>query len=158
VYCRLQPAQLSCSSFSHGRFGYVFYGYLLCWKAEIPPVLWEDQDSGDSHHRNYLGAVCSISGCYQHLSRFHKSTSQHMHVIRGLHNEFNQPLTPHLHLTLRGIKRKQASTHSSRTRLPFAINILHKIWSYLLTKQPFYSKHHALCNVLSSPLWLSPGQ
>jgi len=67
------------------------------------------------------------------------SAVRHMHITRGLHNEFNQLLTPRLHLTLRGIKRKQASTHPSRTRLPITIDILHKVRSYLSAKSPSYS-------------------
>ena len=36
--------------------------------------------------------------------KIYLSAVRHMHIIRGLHNEFNQLLTPHLHLTLKVLK------------------------------------------------------
>lgn len=81
-------------------------------------------------------ATASIS----HASiKVYLSAVRHMHILRGLHNEFDQLLTPRLQLTLRGIKRQQASTHPPRTRLPITIQILHKIRTFLSNREPSYS-------------------
>jgi len=69
------------------------------------------------------------------------SAVRHMHIMRGRYSEFDQLLTPRLQLTLRGIKKKQASTHQPRVRLPITISILHKIQSYLSSKAPSYSNN-----------------
>ena len=67
------------------------------------------------------------------------SAVRHMHVLEGLHNEFNQLLTPRLQLILKGIKRQQASTTQPRVRLPITIQILCKIQAYLSMIAPSYS-------------------
>ena len=67
------------------------------------------------------------------------SAVRHMHIMRGLHSEFNQQLTLWPNFILKGIKRQQASTHSPRITLPITIHILHKIHPFLSNKQPSYS-------------------
>ena len=61
-----------------------------------------------------------------------------MHVSKGLHDKFNQQLTPQLQLILRGIKKHQAFTHQPRTHLPITIQILHSMRRLLSKKPPSY--------------------
>jgi len=42
------------------------------------------------------------------------SAVRHMHLRRGLHEHFNQQITPQFHLVLRGIKRRQADAHHAK--------------------------------------------
>ena len=77
-------------------------------------------------------ATANIS---QGTIKVYLSAIRHMHVSKGLHNQFNQQLTPRIQLILRGIKKHQASTHSPRIRLPITIQILHSI-RRLLSQKP----------------------
>ena len=65
------------------------------------------------------------------------SAIRHMHVTAGMCSQFSQQLTPRLQLTLKGIQRSQATSHSSRLRLPITLQLLQKIHAQL-SKQP----HH----------------
>lgn len=69
---------------------------------------------------------------------------RHMHVIVGMHNSFEEQLTPRLHLALRGIKRTQAILTPCRTRLPITLQIMSGIKDYL-SRQP-----HSHSNIM---LW-----
>ena len=70
------------------------------------------------------------------------SAVQHMHVSLGLHNFFNAQLIPRLQLTLKGIQKSQASTHSPKVRLPITLQIMESIKA-LLSKQP-----HSYTNIM----------
>ena len=60
-----------------------------------------------------------------------------MHVTAGMCPQFNQQLTPRLQLTLKGIQRSQATSHSPRPRLPITLQLLQNIHAQL-SQQP----HH----------------
>ena len=59
----------------------------------------------------------------------------HMHLCRGLHDHFNQQITP---LILRDIKRRQACTNPIRQRLPVTTQMLCQIRQLLLKRAPSY--------------------
>ena len=65
------------------------------------------------------------------------SAVRHMHICRGLHNHFKQPLTSRLLLILRGIKKRQGNGNSQRKRLLITIQLLGKI-RHVLSKEPSY--------------------
>ena len=65
------------------------------------------------------------------------SAIRHMHVAAGMCSQFSRQLTPRLQLTLKGIQRSQAISHSPRLRLPITLQLLQKIHAQL-SKQP----HH----------------
>lgn len=67
------------------------------------------------------------------------SAVRHIHLCRGLHNHFNQQLTPRLQLILRGIRRRQACTRTVRRRLPITIQMLQRIKKLLSRKPPSYN-------------------
>jgi len=69
---------------------------------------------------------------------------RHMHDIVGLHSSFKEQLTPRLQLVLKGIKRIQAISNISRTRLPITLQIMSGIKD-CLTRQP-----HSQYNIM---LW-----
>ena len=50
---------------------------------------------------------------------------RHVHVCKGLHNHYNHQITPRLLLVLRGIKKRQAEMHFTKSRLPITIPILY---------------------------------
>ena len=61
-----------------------------------------------------------------------------MHVSAGImFSEFHQQLTPCLRLTLKGIQRSQALSHSPKSHLPIILQLLQNIYTYL-SQQP----HH----------------
>ena len=68
------------------------------------------------------------------------SAVRHIHVLWGLHNSFNQQLTPRLQIILKGIKKHQAISHPPRVRLPITIHILKQIIGILSHKKPSYSE------------------
>ena len=123
--------------------------------------------AGKQRYLQFCGRakVPEISGLFaSHLTTTNISHSfitvylspvRHKRIMGGLHNQFNQLLKLCLHFTSRGIKRKQASTHTPKMRLPITINnILHKIRSYfpprhLPTPTPCFGQCVA---------WLSSGQ
>jgi len=57
------------------------------------------------------------------------------HVAAELHSHFQQQLTPRLHVTLKGIKKRQATTQPARTRLLNMLDIMSSI-KKLLSSQP----------------------
>jgi len=57
------------------------------------------------------------------------------HVAAGLLSHFQQQLTPRLQLTLKGIKKHQATTQPARTRLLIMLDIMNSIKN-LLSSQP----------------------
>ena len=61
-----------------------------------------------------------------------------MHIIAGMHNSFNEQLTPRLQLVIHSIKKSQALTTPQRVRLPIT---LEKMWSIkqILSVQPVIS-------------------
>ena len=68
-----------------------------------------------------------------------------MHVSTGLHEFFDSKLTPQLQHVLRGIKKHQALTHSSRVRLPITLQIMYKIKEVLSQELKIcYGQHAAL--------------
>ena len=70
------------------------------------------------------------------------SAVRHMHVSAGMFSEFCQQLTPCLQLTLKGIQRSQAVSHSPKPRLPITLQLLQNIYTYL-SQQP-----HCYNNIL----------
>jgi len=66
----------------------------------------------------------------------------HMHVTEGLHEDFYTQLTPLLHLTLKGIRKSQATSSPQRTHLPITLMIMQLI-NGLLTEEP-----HSYDNIL----------
>ena len=66
------------------------------------------------------------------------SAVRHMHLCRGLHDHFNQQITPRLQLILRDIKRRQACTNPIRQRLPVTTQMLCQIRQLLLKRAPSY--------------------
>jgi len=66
------------------------------------------------------------------------SAVRHIHLCIGLHDQFNQQLTPRLNLILRGIKRRQAGAHLARPQLPMTIQMLHKIRTLLKRRGSSY--------------------
>ena len=58
-----------------------------------------------------------------------------MHVSAGMFSEFCQQLTPRLQLTLKGIQRSQAVSHSPKPWLPITLQLLQNIYTYL-SQQP----------------------
>jgi len=105
----------------------------FCGRAKVPAI-----PATDTTLVLFVSYLATVNISHDSI-KVYLSAVRHMHITRGLPNEFNQLLSPRLHLTLRYIKRKQASTHPSRTKLPITIDILHKIRSYLSTKPPSYS-------------------
>jgi len=67
--------------------------------------------------------------------KFYLAAVHHMHVIAGMHNPFEEQLTPGLQLALRGIKRTQAIVIPCRILLPITLHIMCAIKDYL-SKQP----------------------
>ena len=80
----------------------------------------------------------ATSNISQGTIKVYLSAVRHMHVCKGLHNHFNRQITPRLHLILRGIKKRQAGTHSGKTRLPITIQMLYNIKALLSKKPPSY--------------------
>ena len=68
------------------------------------------------------------------------SALRHIHVLRGLHNSFNQQLIPRLQIILKGIKKHQAVSHPPRVCLPITIHILKQIRGILSRKKFSYSE------------------
>jgi len=68
----------------------------------------------------------------------------YVHVIAGLHNSFNEQLTPRLQLIVRGIKKSQALTTQQKVRLPITLLIMQSI-KRRLSNQP-----HSYSNIM---LW-----
>ena len=54
-----------------------------------------------------------------------------LHTAHSLHDAYRQALTPRLEQVLRGIKREQCSTHTTRIRLPITAEIMHQIYAVL---------------------------
>ena len=65
------------------------------------------------------------------------SAVRHRHITVGMCAQFSQQLMPCLQLTLKGIQRSQAASHSPRHRLPITLQLLQNIHT-----QPSQQPHH----------------
>ena len=122
-------ASSTMATYSAGKRRYLQF----CGRAKLPAL-----PATETTITLFVSHLATIDISHSSI-KVYLSAVRHMHVMEGLHNEFNQLLTPRLHLTLRGIKKKQAATRPPRRRLPITINILHRIRYYLSTKTPSYS-------------------
>ena len=68
--------------------------------------------------------------------RVYLATIRQLHVSAGLHKQFSLQLTPRLRQVLRGIRKHQAISHPTRTRLPITIEITQKI-KEALSSEPY---------------------
>jgi len=127
-------APSTVATYSAGKRKYI----LFCTTTKISPM-----PSSESTLILFVTHLAAANISHTTI-KVYLSAIRHMHIIAGLHNSFNEQLTPRLQLVIRGIKKSQALTTPQRVRLPITLAIMQSI------KQRLSDQPHSYSNIM---LW-----